>query len=103
VGLGFEPLREATADVRRLSDIVAGRGESRSGRQSELRSQIEQLAGDVRELRRTLPVRKGSSGNDVVDAVTEAVMAALSAEDDPADAKPAPRRRRAKPASTATT
>jgi flagellar biosynthesis chaperone FliJ len=101
--LGFEPLREVTHEVRRLSELVVGRGGTRSDRQSELRSQIEQLAEDIRELRRTVPVRKESADSDVVDAVTAAVMDALSAEDAPADAKPARRRRRAKPASSATT
>jgi len=100
---GFEPLRETTLEVRRLSDIVVGRDGTRSDRQSELRSQVESLAGDIRELRRMLPMRKGSSESDVVDAVTAAVTAALSAGEVSADEKPAPRRRRAKPASTATT
>jgi phage host-nuclease inhibitor protein Gam len=54
----LEPLHDATAEVRRLTDTVSNSIASRSDRQAELVSQISALAGEVRELRRSLPMQK---------------------------------------------
>jgi archaellum component FlaC len=83
----LEPLHEATDQVRRLTDTVSKSMASRSDRQAELHAQIQTLADEVRELRRTFPVGKTGPGVNVVEAVTAAVKAALVPE--PAKKAPA--------------
>ena len=95
IAVSFEPLQEATAEIRRLNETVLTSLVARSDRQSELRAQIDKLAGEVRSLRRRLPVQSSGEGVAVVDAVAAAVRDALGAE-----AKPAVKRSRSGRAST---
>src|SRR5205807_5229728 len=95
IAVSFEPLQEATAEIRRLNETVMTSLVARSDRQSELRAQIDKLAGEVRTLRRRMPVQSSGEGGAVVDAVAAAVRDALGAE-----AKPAATRSRSGRAST---
>jgi len=78
----------ATAEIQRLSDVVAESLRDRAARQQALIAEVGQLTDDIRELRKGLPVARGGG---VADAIASAVAAALAGDEAPS---PAPLRAR---------
>ncbi|MBV8980219.1 MAG: hypothetical protein JO086_04900 [Acidimicrobiia bacterium] len=87
----------ATAEIERLSDVVAESLRDRAARQQALIAEVGQLTDDIRELRKGLPVARDRGG--VADAIASAVADALA--DGPLTPAP-PRRTVAKKTAKAT-